>query len=61
LAQPIGPIFKGVVKTEAVHFGIKVLRILPVKGETNAEVAIRNIDTASYVMSNYRSVVFLVS
>jgi hypothetical protein len=43
-AQLIGAIFKGVVKTEAVNFVINVLRILPVQGESDAEVAMHNLD-----------------
>jgi hypothetical protein len=60
-AQPIGPIFKGVVKREAFHFGIKVIRILPVQGESGAEVAVHNLHIASHVMNNYKSVVLLAS
>jgi len=60
-ARPIGPIFKGVFKIEAVHFGIKVLRFLPLQGKSDAEVTAHNLDITSHVMNNKKSVILLAS
>ena len=46
---------------EAMHFVIKVLRFLPLKGESDAEVTAHNLDITSHVMNNYKSVVLLAS